>query len=161
MPSTTPPPPSLGLSRPRLLQTASAFITSYNTWSIDTILSIRSPSCIHHTLPASLNVPSRTNAEYATFLEPMLPIFRGVEFAIINSEKETVVDVAAGKVVLHCRNSADTDAGKYENEYVFILTMSEDGTLLDEIVEFIDAAYTVDFKRRISALKQGSGSSNS
>lgn len=152
MSSTTTLP--VELSRARLLQTASAFITSYNTWSVDRIVSIRSPSCVHYTLPGTLNVPPRTNVEYATFLVPMLPIFRGVEFSII-SEKETVVDVAARKVVLHCRNRADTDAGKYENEYVFILTMSEDGMLLDEIVEFIDAAYTMEFKRRISALKQG------
>lgn len=114
---------------------------------------MRSSSCINHTLPASLHVPSRSNSEYGTFLAPMLPLFRGVEFAIIRA-KETVVDVAARKVVLHCSSRADTDVGAYENEYVFISTMSADGALLDEIVEFIDAAYTVEFKRRIAALKQ-------
>lgn len=137
-------------SRARLVQTAVDFISSYNAWTVESILSIRSPSCVHRTLPATLNVPSRSTAEYAVFMAPMLSIFRGVHFSIVDA-KETVVDVEARKVVLHCSNRADTDAGEYRNEYMFTLTMSEDGLLVDEIVEFIDAAYTVDFKRRIAS----------
>lgn len=136
------------LSRARLLQTAFAFLESYNSWDVPSILSVRSLDCLHHTLPATLLVPPRTNSEYASFLEPMLPVFRAVRFEAIH-DKQTLVDVEARKVVMHCRSTAVTDVGQYENEYVFILTMSEDGTLLDEIVEFIDSACTQNFRARI------------
>jgi hypothetical protein len=135
--------------RTNLLKTATSFIETYNAWTIESILSIRSPSCIHQTLPASLGVPTRNNAEYATFLKPMLSIFRNLKFIIIDDSK-TIVDVEARKVVLHCRDQADTNAGRFENEYIFILTMNKDGDLLDEIVEFIDSAYTEEFKGRMA-----------
>lgn len=54
--------------------------------------------------------------------------------------------------MLHCRNRAETDAGAYPNEYIFIFTMGEDGLLVDEVVEFIVTAYTREFKARDSGL---------
>ncbi|KAF2228521.1 hypothetical protein EV356DRAFT_498305 [Viridothelium virens] len=136
-------------SREQLITTALSFIAAYNQWTVQAIIAIRSPSCIHYTLPISLQVPPRSNAEYATFMDPMLAVFRGVHFSIISND-DTIVDVEARTVVLHCSNLADTDAGEYTNEYMFSLTMSEDGTKVDKIIEFIDAAYTVEFKRRIA-----------
>jgi hypothetical protein len=144
-------------SRKVLLSTASRFITAYNQWTVESIISIRSSGCIHHTLPATLQVPPRSKADYATFIEPMLSVFRKVEFSIID-EDDTIVDVQARKVVLHCVNRADTDAGEYRNEYIFCLTITEDGEQVDDIVEFIDTAYTADFKRRITLAQKANES---
>ncbi|EUC44428.1 hypothetical protein COCMIDRAFT_37702 [Bipolaris oryzae ATCC 44560] len=136
-------------SRDQLIATALNFIQSYNQWDLQAIMAIRSPICIHYTLPATLEVPPRSNADYLTFMGPMLSAFRAVHFSVI-SDDETVVDIETRRVVLHCSNRADTDAGEYTNEYMFTLTMSEDGEKIDSIVEFIDAAYTTEFKRRMS-----------
>jgi hypothetical protein len=57
----------------------------------------------------------------------MLSVFRGAQFSVI-SKDDTVIDVEARRVVLHCSNRVDTDAGEYTNEYIFSLIMSEDGT---------------------------------
>ncbi|KAF2128091.1 hypothetical protein P153DRAFT_405351 [Dothidotthia symphoricarpi CBS 119687] len=89
----------------------------------------------------------------------MLSVFRDVEISIVN-DSDTIVDVEARRVVLHCTNRADTDAGKYRNEYVFILTINEDSRHVDKVVEFIDAAYTMDFKRRIGSVREPANSDN-
>jgi ketosteroid isomerase-like protein len=54
--------------------------------------------------------------------------------------KETVADVELRKVVLHLRDRASTAEGDFDNEYIFTLFITEDGRLLDEIVECIDSA---------------------
>ena len=136
-------------TREQLVATALEFVRSYNQWTLQAIITIRSPDCMHHTLPASLQVPPRSNAEYKEFMGPMLSVFRGVQFSVINNE-DIIVDVEARRVVLHCRNQADTDAGDYTNEYIFSLTIDKRGTKIDKIIEFIDASYTVEFKRRIA-----------
>jgi hypothetical protein len=135
-------------TRERLLQTASAFLVTYDDWSVPSILSLRSPSCVHHTLPVSLGVPSRSNAEYTKFIELQLSSFSEVRFRVIDDDK-TVVDVETGKVVMHVSCSATTAAGDYKNEYIFTLTMDKGGDLVDEIVEFIDSGYSKNFKERL------------
>lgn len=140
-------------TRDQLLNTAHGFLSAYNQWTVQAIMSIRSPICIHYTLPASLRVPPRPNDEYAAFMEPMLAVFRSVHFSMV-ADDDAVVDVERRQVVLHCRNRADTDAGEYANEYMFSLTISEDGTKIDRIVEFIDAAYTAEFKARITSARE-------
>jgi ketosteroid isomerase-like protein len=136
-------------TRAQLIATSDKFIQAYNEWTIDSVMSVRSSRCIHRTLPASRARRPKTNAEFAQFLEPLLSVYRGFKLSVIDVE-ETVIDVEKRKVVLHLRSYADTDAGPYENEYFFILTMSEDGEMVDEVVEYLDSGYTDDFMRRLS-----------
>ncbi|XP_014553258.1 hypothetical protein COCVIDRAFT_54746, partial [Bipolaris victoriae FI3] len=111
---------------------------------LQAIMAIRSPIRIHYTLPATLEVPPRSNTDYLTFMGPMLSAFRAVHFSIISND-ESVVDVETRRAVWHCSSRADTDAGEYMNDYVFTLTMSENEKKIDKIVEFVDAAYTTEF----------------
>jgi hypothetical protein len=55
--------------------TTSSLITAYNTWSIDAILAVRAPTCIHQVLPLSLGRPSMTNAEYRERFGTFMPLF--------------------------------------------------------------------------------------
>jgi len=153
MSSITPPPPT----RETLLRTASAFVQSYNTQSTSSILSIRTPTCIHHTLPLSLSIPSRNNTELSLFLPSMFQIITSVNFKIID-EKETVVDVEKKMVVVHCWNEAETVVGRYENEYSIRLRMSGDGELVEEIWEWADGERMRDLQGRIGKyLKEKGG----
>jgi hypothetical protein len=60
-----------------------------------------------------------------------------------------VVDVEARKVMMHLTSTAESDIGPYTNEYIFWVTISEDGEKVDEIVEFLDSFYTANFLSRL------------
>jgi ketosteroid isomerase-like protein len=87
--------------------------------------------------------------EFATLLETVIPIFRDFKLSV-EDDKDTIVDVEARKVVLHLRSSAKTTAGPYKNQYIFILTISEDGEKVDGVMEFLDSKYTAQFLIRLS-----------
>ncbi|EXJ82033.1 hypothetical protein A1O1_08101 [Capronia coronata CBS 617.96] len=141
-------------TRAQLLSTSDKFIRAYNEWTIASILSVRSSGCIHRTLPASRARKPKNNVEFARFLKPLLSVYRELTLSNID-EAETVIDVKKRKVVLHLKSHADTDAGPYENEYFFILTMSQDGDLIDEVVEYLDSGYTDDFAERLQQASRG------
>src|ERR1700761_5282369 len=129
------------LTRSQLLSTAQGFLTGYNKWTASGVLSLRSPTCVHRTGPNSHGLTCRTNEEFASFVAPMLSVFRNFKLAVID-EDETLVDVEKRKVMMHLRSHAETDVGPYENEYYFTVTVSEDGGLVNEVVEFLDSKYT-------------------
>jgi ketosteroid isomerase-like protein len=136
------------LSRSVLLNTANSFLSAYNKWTVPSVLSIRSNSCVHRTLPASGGHPHRNNAEFGAFLEDVIPVFRNFHLSVVD-DKHTIIDVETRQVMLHLRGRAETDAGPYENEYIFMLTISEDGEKVDEIVEFLDSEYTSQFVKKL------------
>ena len=130
--------------RATLLQTATALIDCYNQWTIEAILSLRTDTCKHTVLPATLGVPPYIKADYGPFFSPFMDILSDVSFKIING-KETVVDVEMRKVVIHVKGSATSPYGQYRNEYIFTLTMTEDGKMIEDIVEFADSATALEF----------------
>ncbi|KAJ2982514.1 hypothetical protein NQ176_g1336 [Zarea fungicola] len=131
-----------------LLNTASSFLKAYNKWTVEDVLSVRSPTCIHYTLPKSTGNPPRNNNDFAAMLEQVIPVFRNFRLTVIENS-HTVVDTELGKVTLHLRSMAETDVGPYENEYIFTLKISEDGKMVDEIVEFLDSQYTADIVAKL------------
>lgn len=137
----------MSLSRSDLIRTANSFLSAYNKWTVSDILSPRSPSCIHRVLPG--NRPARNNAEFGTFFEGIIPKFRNFRFKFVDTTP-LVVDVETRRVVMHLTSTADTDIGPYNNEYIFVLTISEDGEKVDEIVEFLDTQYTAEFVGKLS-----------
>ena len=73
-----------------------------------------------------------------------LALLSDCSFQIVD-DKETVVDVEMRKVVIHVKSSANSTVGNYKNEYLWTLTMSEDGKMIENIVEFTDLAYAIEF----------------
>ena len=138
-------------TRTHLLRTAAAFVESYNVWTMSAIMAIRSPSCVHRILPEAYGIAPLPNAAYEAFLGPFIALFKNVEVVIVD-EKETMVDVDARKVSIRMKGCSNTIAGEYRNEYIFILTMSEDGDLVDEVVEFLDSRSSNDFNQRMMAV---------
>ncbi|KAM0249348.1 hypothetical protein ACHAQJ_009109 [Trichoderma viride] len=134
-------------SRSQLLSTANAFISAYNKWTVSDILSIRSPTCIHRVIPGKR--PDRNNAEFGAFFEGILPSLRNFRLHEV-AASPFVVDVEARRVMMHLTSTAETDIGPYNNEYIFWLTISEDGEKVDEIVEFLDSFYTAGFLERLA-----------
>ena len=138
------------VSRAQLLQMAHAFVESYNSFTVDALLSVRSPSCTHHTLPTNdKRFPPRSNDEYGTFVQPFISTMRDFRLMIVN-EDEITVDVERRKVVFYARSHTETDVGEYANEYVFTLSMSADGKSVDKVIEFFDSAYLEKFFARLA-----------
>ena len=132
-------------SRQILLSTAQEATQSYNTWTIESILSFRTPTCLHYILPSSLDRPPLTNEQYATYFSTIMPAFERFHLTL----HDTIVDEAARKVSMHASSTASTVLGPYNNEYMLILHMTEDGRKVDRVYEFVDSAYSADYMRRL------------
>ncbi|KAF3067012.1 Isomerase trt14 [Trichoderma lentiforme] len=129
-------------SRSQLINTANAFIEAYNQWTVSSVLSIRSPSCTHRILPG--NRPARTRAEFGEFLERTIPVIRNFRLHAVDTSP-WIVDVEARRVTMHLKSTGESDIGAYNNEYIFIITISEDGEKVDGIIEFLDSLYSSEF----------------
>ena len=133
--------------RSTLIQTAKAFVKCYNVWTVEAVLSLRTENCKHTVLPASLNVPTYVKAEYGPFFAPFMALLTDVSLKIVDEEK-LVVDTEKRKVVLHVKSAGKSAVGDYGNEYNWTLTMTEDGKMIEDIVEFVDSATAVEFFRQ-------------
>lgn len=130
-------------SREQLMQTANTVITAYNAWNIDAILAPRSSTCIQQILPTSLQRPPLDNAAYRTYFGPLMPAFRNWHVEI--KEDHTTIDEEKKRVLMWVTSTADTDLGKYENEYWILVEMTEDGTKAEKVWEWVDSAYSQAF----------------
>lgn len=68
---------------------------------------------------------------------------RNVQICLAKGEEMLVAQVLC-KVLLHLTSTGETDFGPYANEYMIVLKMTDDGTHIKEVVEFIDSATTRD-----------------
>ncbi|KIX01212.1 uncharacterized protein Z518_08937 [Rhinocladiella mackenziei CBS 650.93] len=142
-------------TRARLLNTATTFITNFNKESPEAVIEIRSPSCIHEIKPDSFAMTGKyTNDEYLTmWRESILAALpKGIQLTV--DDREPVIDEQTRKVVLYVKSRAESVAGVYENTYVWNLTVSEDGTMIDHILEFVDSKTATDFTQKIMAAIQ-------
>ncbi|MCJ1264730.1 hypothetical protein MMC22_004605 [Lobaria immixta] len=142
---------TVAMSAPPSLKTAHAAIDAYNAWTLPSILAVRAPHCVQQVLPATLDRPPMTNAQYADYLEPLLPLFRDFTSTVHN----VVHDEPGRKVAMHVTSAAETDIGPYRNEYMVILEMTEDGSQVEKFLEFVDRAHTVSFFTRLRAHHAG------
>ncbi|KAI2616919.1 hypothetical protein GGS26DRAFT_577651 [Hypomontagnella submonticulosa] len=135
-------------SREQLLQTTRLFLDAFNEFTPEGVVRHRSPTCTHRLLPATLNSPTQSNADYANLvasLQPIMPVFR---LRLVDGV-EPAVDEASRKVTLHLKSHSQTPVGLYENEYVWVLTLSQDGKSVDDVLEFADSLYTAEWLPKI------------
>jgi hypothetical protein len=135
-------PTTMTVDRETLQATASAFVSAYNTWDLENILSDswRSPSCVLQVLPLSLGRPALDNVQYREYFGGFLKAFRNFHVTV----KDTIIDEKEMKVSIWASSTADTDIGPYKNEYVLILKCGEDGKV-KWIGEFVDSNVGVTF----------------
>ncbi len=134
-------------SRSSLLGAAQALVSAYKSWDLKEIMGVRSTDCVNSILPASLGRPAMDNEEYASFFAPNIPLFEGFHLTV----HDTIIDEAARKVTMHLSSRATTAIGKYDNEYMLTLHMTEDGQKVDRFVEFVDSKYSA---RYMSELRE-------
>ena len=129
------------------LKTAHAVIAGYDTWTLDAILSYRANNCLHYILPTSLGIKPMNNAQYATYFEPNLPLFRDFKVKV----HDTIHDAATQKVSMWATSTAMTDIGGYTNEYMIVLHLNEEGTKVEKLFEYVDSAHSIQFMGKLRA----------
>jgi hypothetical protein len=56
---------------------------------------------------------------------------------------------------MHATSTADTDIGRYANEYALILHFTEDGKKVTKFLEYVDSAYSIKFFAALAAAGLG------
>lgn len=129
--------------RDTLIQTANSYIEGFNTNTAEGVIACRTADCKQVIRPSNVpppwNSPPRTNEEYQGFILPGFKMVRNIKISLAEGE-DMLVDEVSRKVMLHLTSTGETDFGTYANEYMIVLKMTDDGTLIREIVEFIDSA---------------------
>ena len=74
-----------------------------------------------------------------------MPVFKN--FHVVAND--TIVDEEARRVVMHASSTATTDLGEYNNEYILVLHMTEDGAKVERFEEFVDSKYSTEFLPRL------------
>lgn len=140
-------------TKAQLVATGHKFISEYNKFEFSAIMALRSADCVQTIYPRSLGYSPQDNVQYTEFFKFLQTMFHNFTLKVVD-DSHTVVDIEKRKVTMHMSSYADTDVGPYENEYWFCLTVTEDGEQIEEILEFLDSAYTIDFLKRVEAAKQ-------
>jgi len=122
-------------------RTALAVVAAFNAMDIDAIISHRSPGCMRHIQPSSLNIAPSNNTEYAQQLQRLTAMFQNFELSV----QDVVEDREAFRVVLWLKARADTVVGEYVNEYVWTLDFDETGEKIVRMHEFVDSAVQREF----------------
>lgn len=136
-------------SSAKLLETARAYQEALENKDEKRILELRTPDCIQHYFPSSLNRPPQTNTEYTSHFRTMDGIFWGWESETL----DTLVDAPAHKISIHSVARADSIIGPYVNEMVFTMWMTDDDSQVKQVREFVDSGFVKDFFGRLMKKK--------
>ncbi|KAF4987903.1 hypothetical protein FDECE_15260 [Fusarium decemcellulare] len=133
--------------RARLLKTAHDHIEEFNKWTPESVLAYRTPDSTHEYRPASLKSGRLNHESLTAVLNHMRSKVPEFKFTIIH--EETMVDIEQRKVLLYLKCRAPTAIGIYKNEYFWVLKMTEDGTEIEESLEFMDSDYANTFMAKL------------
>ncbi|KAI0415359.1 hypothetical protein F5X98DRAFT_217082 [Xylaria grammica] len=125
----------------RRRQTALAVVDSYNKWSMEAIMGLRTEDCIQQILPKSLGRPAMDNAAYEAWFGSVMPHFKNFTVTV----DDIIEDPGENKVAIWAHSSASTEVGPYNGEYVLILYMNEGADKITKLLEFVDSSHSVTF----------------
>lgn len=115
-------------------KTAEAVVAAFNRMDVEAVISHRSPDCVRQFLPLSMGLKDQNNATYSKSLINLRAIFHNFYLTI----NDLVEDRDARRICLSLNARADTMAGEYVNEYMWLLDFDESGTKIRRSKEFSD-----------------------
>ena len=132
-------------------KTAEGLVAAFNDMDVEAIVSYRHPSCKRIFLPASMGLKPQDNATYFTSLKKLREIFHNFSLTV----NDIMEDHQARRICMLLKAQADTAAGKYVNEYMWLLDFDEAGRITTA-QEFSDSVMERDFspKLRAAMMKQ-------
>ena len=120
-------------------KTAEALVAAFNRMDVETIVSYRSSDCIRQFLPLSMGLEDQNNTTYFSSLIKLRAIFHNFHLTI----NDLVEDRDARRICLSLSARADTMAGEYVNEYMWLLDFDESGTKIRRSKEYSDTVVSV------------------
>ena len=131
--------------RKQLENTAVKFLEAHNHCSLPEIEAILAPNSTHSAGPPSLKTPVRNHAEQLAWEKEVYDVLNTYHARPSN----TIIDEQERKVVMKYHAHATADAGIYDNECMVVLTMTEDGKLVQDEYRFIDSITMLDWTRTL------------
>ncbi|KAF8854882.1 hypothetical protein BDZ45DRAFT_676616 [Acephala macrosclerotiorum] len=118
------------------LQTAYSLLNTYSTLSAEALIHHFDDECTHQVLPSSIEMPARDKESFASHASQITSIFSA--FSMV--PQSVLEDPTSNTVIVHARMIGKLVWGEpWENECIMLLKMSEDGTKIVEIKEFVDS----------------------
>lgn len=128
-------------------KSAEAVVAAFNKMDIDTIMSYRSPDCLRYYLPITMGYEPQANDSYERSLRNLTGVFKDYSLTI----EDIVEDRDARSLCLWLTARANTAAGLYENDYVWLWYFDESGTKILRSKEFSDSIRNREFWPQLSA----------
>ncbi|KAK8125466.1 uncharacterized protein PG998_001225 [Apiospora kogelbergensis] len=129
-PSSTFTPPS------QRIKTVHDLLDGYRSLSVSALLAPLAADFRHRALPASLEMPERDRAAFGEHAAGVFGLFDAFEMV-----PQSVHEDAATNVVVMKKMD-------WRNECILLIRLSEDGTQVREISEFVDSAKAVEMRRK-------------
>lgn len=131
-------------------QTALAVIEAFNEMDVDKIVSHRSPDCSRVFLPRSMGLQPQDNATYHSSLLKLRAIFHNFSLTI----NDLLEDKEKKRICMWLSAKADTVAGEYVNEYMWLYDFDDNGKIIGA-KEFSDSVMECEFYPKLrDAMKQ-------
>lgn len=139
----------MAVSPAHLRQTATSFLSAFDTLSAQDHLALRAATCTHIFAPASLLIPPKSNHDFENHINGLLPLLSA--FRVEAKETHVHATSAGGQVTIWVNGSPvfrpeamDGDDGNewaYTGEYIFVLDVNEKGEIT-RVLEFLDSLAT-------------------
>ncbi|KAI1338228.1 hypothetical protein F5Y15DRAFT_135785 [Xylariaceae sp. FL0016] len=120
------------------MATVDTLLAGYDSLYVPCLLQPLSADFQHQVLPKSLGMPARDRESFAKHAAGIFGIFDSFRMVPIS----VVDDGSTGMVVVHARMHGVLKGAQMEwlNECIMMIRLSEDGTEVHEISEFVDSA---------------------
>ncbi|OQO06758.1 hypothetical protein B0A48_08546 [Cryoendolithus antarcticus] len=105
------------------------------SWDLNAVFALHTLYFTHTLLPASIGGPPRNNAEARKHCEDLKPTWKDYKI----TKKSEVHDAEARTAALHTLTVAETTAGHFEVEAMWLLHFNEDGTKLKGLEQLVDS----------------------
>lgn len=130
------------------LQTAHALLDGYGSLSVPTLTAPLADDFKHQVLPESLGMPTRDKAAFEQHAAGIFSVFES--FAMV--PKAVFEDSERNAVVVSARMQGTLKGGKGEwrNECVMLIALSEDGTRVVAVEEFVDSAKALEMRAKMA-----------
>lgn len=130
------------------LQTVHSLLDGYGSLSVPTLTATLADDFKHQVLPESLGMPARDKASFEQHAAGIFSVFE--EFAMVPTA--VFEDSERNAVVVSARMQGTLKGGKGEwrNECVMMITLSDDGTRIVEVHEFVDSAKALEMRAKMA-----------
>ncbi|KAL8724511.1 MAG: hypothetical protein Q9166_007912 [cf. Caloplaca sp. 2 TL-2023] len=131
-------------------RTALALVDAFNRMDVPSITAFRTPDCLRHFYPTAMAQPPQDTQTYAKSLHSLHAIFRNFSLTI----DELVEDSSSPnrpRICMWLSAKADTAAGEYINEYVWLLDFDASGEKIVRTKEYSDNIMAKEFFPKLKA----------